>query len=1078
MLRATPPNYIFTTLAGAAGQSGTADGPGVTARFAEPWGVAVDRTGNIYVADAANHTIRRIAADGYVTTIAGSAGQPGSVDGVGAAATFRFPSGVAVDEAGNVYVADRGNSTIRKISPAGEVSTLAGTPVSSGGGSADGTGPAAGFQSPYGVAVDTDGTIYVADTSNSTIRKITPSGDVTTFAGAALQAGRADGVGAAARFSNPHSLTIDGQHNVYVDDSDNSIVRKITPDGTVTTVPRLGYTGGLAFDGEGALCVANPDMSLVFKLADGGIAPMGGAMGEIGSADGPRNVSRFHGPGALAFDEAGAVYVTDRKDCTIRKGVPVKVAWSPPPAMLAGTVLSDVQLNATANVEGTFVYNPPSGTQIDQSWSVLAVTFTPTGGDSTTAFYEVVGITVTDPAAIITWAQPAPIDYGTSLTDAQLNAKVREPGSLEYSPGFGAVLPEGSHVLRVTFRPSDPAKASISAEVTLVVNPVAMLPLRIESQPVMQEVVPGGMATFTFLAYATPMPTFAWYESDDGFTWTTVANDQHHSGATTVTLMVTGATPDMNGRRYRCLATPAVGTGTWSDSALLEVAPSIAYTGGYFGTFAHGGTWALYVGAPSRFIAYLPSRGTVIAQKLEIDADGTFNVVCPELSAGASTGAAGRTLTLSGAITAPSQGVRPVAAELVEIGETLTGGFPRSGALTYLSGEFYTASALGTESGNLYLVVGYSGDMQAVVVTHSVVDGARGVLDASGSATLTTDTGGRLALTVDPNARSVSATLTPAAHAQAAMALGTTPRVSADVPGSIRFAGFAQSVAATSHFADIATRALCGSGNAVTIGGFVISGQGSKRVLVRAVGPTLASQGIPAADLLVDPAIEVHDASHGNVVIATNDNWGDEADAAEITSTSARIGAAALVGTDTTSSAKLLTLPAGVYTFIVNGKGAGPGVVLVEVYDADVGTPGARLVNIATRAYAATGNSVAIGGFVVTGNSPKHLLIRGVGPTLATQGLGATEVLQDPVIEVHDARQANAVIATNDNWTDNSNADEIVATAARVGATPLAGTDTTSSALLLTLPPGVYSFVASGRNGNSGVVLVEVYDAD
>ncbi len=137
-----------------------------------------------------------------------------------------------------------------------------------------------------------------------------------------------------------------------------------------------------------------------------------------------------------------------------------------------------------------------------------------------------------------------------------------------------------------------------------------------------------------------------------------------------------------------------------------------------------------------------------------------------------------------------------------------------------------------------------------------------------------------------------------------------------------------------------------------------------------------------------------------------------------------------------------------------------------------------RLINISSRAYCGTGNNVTIGGFVITGQVAKQVLIRALGPTLTTQGLGMTEVLQDPAIEIHDASHGNVVLATNDNWTDNANASEIRTVGARVGATPIDVNDTKSSALLLTLDPGVYSFIASSKSGAAGIVLVEVYDAD
>ena len=168
---------------GLAGSYGSADGTGSAARFYCPCGVAVDSAGNVYVADSDNHTIRKVTPGGVVTTLAGLAGSSGSADGTGSAARFYDPYGVAVDSAGNVYVADYRNHTIRKVTPGGVVTTLAGLAGSSG--SADGTGSAARFYYPYGVAVDSAGNVYVADTCNNTIRKVTPGGVVTTLAGVA-----------------------------------------------------------------------------------------------------------------------------------------------------------------------------------------------------------------------------------------------------------------------------------------------------------------------------------------------------------------------------------------------------------------------------------------------------------------------------------------------------------------------------------------------------------------------------------------------------------------------------------------------------------------------------------------------------------------------------------------------------------------------------------------------------------------------------------------------------------------------------------------------------------------------------
>ncbi|MGA8148974.1 MAG: hypothetical protein WB870_15585 [Gallionellaceae bacterium] len=231
------PNPVTPTLAlfaGNMGGAGNNDGPEATAHFDAPYSVSTDTSGNVYVADSGNNTIRRITPTGMVSTLAGTPAIFGSADGTGAAASFYYPNGIATDSVGNVYVADSGNNTIRKITPTGVVSTLAGTPGVQG--SADGTGTAASFNYPTGVATDNAGNVYVADSGNNTIRKISPAGIVSTVAGAPGVTGSGDGTGAAASFHYPIGVATGSAGHVYVADSGNNTIRKITPDGAVSTL--------------------------------------------------------------------------------------------------------------------------------------------------------------------------------------------------------------------------------------------------------------------------------------------------------------------------------------------------------------------------------------------------------------------------------------------------------------------------------------------------------------------------------------------------------------------------------------------------------------------------------------------------------------------------------------------------------------------------------------------------------------------------------------------------------------------------------------------------------------------------
>ncbi|MEQ1934490.1 MAG: immunoglobulin domain-containing protein, partial [Fimbriimonadaceae bacterium] len=241
--------FGVTIFAGQAGWSGHTDGVGNIAKFSVPRGVAVDTSGNIFVADTGNHTIRKITPVGAVNTLAGLAGSLGSADGTSSDARFYLPHGIAADNTGNLYVADTDNHTIRKITPDGVVNTLAGLAGNSG--SANGTASAARFCFPKGIAVDTSGNVYVADEANHTIRKITAGGVVNTLAGLAGSSGSADGDTNSARFYFPDGVAVDKSGNVYVADTGNQTIRKITPAGVVSTLAGLVGSRG-STDGVGS----------------------------------------------------------------------------------------------------------------------------------------------------------------------------------------------------------------------------------------------------------------------------------------------------------------------------------------------------------------------------------------------------------------------------------------------------------------------------------------------------------------------------------------------------------------------------------------------------------------------------------------------------------------------------------------------------------------------------------------------------------------------------------------------------------------------------------------------------------
>ncbi len=339
--------YCFTNLAGLAGSSGSVNGTGIAAQFNQPWGVAVDSAGNTYVADTLNHTIRKITAAGVVTLLAGSPGTAGFINGPAGTAQFSRPTGVAVNAAGTiVYVADYNNHCLRQIS-GGNVSTLAGSGTA---GTADGTGLAAEFRNPFGVALNNAGTMaYVSDQNNQTIRAITvPGGVVTTLAGAANAGGYVDGVNSVARFNTPRGIAVDAGGNVYVADSGNFLVRKITAGGFVTTLAGALFTAGfndglasgsrfstlapispfggptgVAVDSAGNVYVTDQGNDILRKITPGGtVTTLAGAVGIAGTADGTGLAARFNNPAGVAVDVTGRLYVADTLNHMIRVQCP------------------------------------------------------------------------------------------------------------------------------------------------------------------------------------------------------------------------------------------------------------------------------------------------------------------------------------------------------------------------------------------------------------------------------------------------------------------------------------------------------------------------------------------------------------------------------------------------------------------------------------------------------------------------------------------------------------------------------------------------------------------------------------
>lgn len=502
---------VVTTFAGSS--AGFNDATGTSARFNTPTGAAVDGGGNLYIADKLNHRIRKITPGGVVTTFAGS-GTAGFANGTGTAAQFDQPNGVAVDGSGNVYVADYGNHLVRKITSGGVVTTLAGSGT---GGFADGLGGAAQFYFPAAVAVDGSGNVYVADFLNYRIRKITPGGLVSTLAGSGT-AGFADATGAAAQFNLPSGIAVDGSGNVYVADQLNHRIRQVTSGGVVTTFAGSGTAGsadgtgtaaqfssptGVAVNAAGTVSVADQGNNRIRQITSAAVVTTLAGSGTAGSLDATGAAAQFNQPNAVAVFGT-TLYVADQGNHRIRAiappPVPTITSFTPTSAgagmtvtingtnftgagavsfggvaAASFTVVSATQITAVvapASASGSVSVTAPGGTATLAGFTFIApptiTSFLPTSAGAGTTV--IVTGTNLSGATAVSFGGVAAASYTIPMS-TQLNGVVAAggaSGSISITtPGGTATLPGFTFIPPPTITSFTPTSAAGGATVTI-----------------------------------------------------------------------------------------------------------------------------------------------------------------------------------------------------------------------------------------------------------------------------------------------------------------------------------------------------------------------------------------------------------------------------------------------------------------------------------------------------------------------------------------------------------------------------------------------------------------------------------
>ena len=504
---ATPPQVLVNTVAGSGVQGATgAGGPAINAQFSTLSGIAVDNAGNLYIPDPNNEVVWKSSANtGTINIVAGtllSAGKTGN--GGPATSAYLFgPSHVALDSTGNLYIADTNNNEIRKVdAQSGVISVYAGggaNPSALGDG-----GPAtvAGLNAPQGLAFDSADNLYIADVGHARIRMVASStGNITTVAGGSTLGLLGDGGSAtAALLSNPYDVTIASNGDMYIADGGHGRVRKVAANtAVITTVAGNGNAGAsgdgspatqaevnpraVAVDRAGNLYIANPPATVREVSATTGLITtiVGNGYKGFSGDGGSATLAELCSPSGLALDQAGTVYIADQCNYRVRKMSFATSAAAPVFSLSAGSYAGPQTVTISDATPNTTVYYTVDGSTPNSASSVYTGSISITSTETLSAIAFATGYTQSSvvtavytikPAQLppITWPAPASITFGTPLSSSQLNASTTVPGTFSYSPAAGATLTGGQHTLTATFTPSDTSQYAVTtATVTLTV---------------------------------------------------------------------------------------------------------------------------------------------------------------------------------------------------------------------------------------------------------------------------------------------------------------------------------------------------------------------------------------------------------------------------------------------------------------------------------------------------------------------------------------------------------------------------------------------------------------------------------